>query len=576
LLRKELHKRRQTLTPQEHGFLEHLIVNGDEIEVATARETLCDEELFFESDGWGSGISLGGSHNENSEPTREALGERQAGEYASRTADKLGSEKRQEHLFRRRESKLYANLWKSHEHGFSVKTPTRQRSKSIANLYEAQKMARKNSFLSSETEDLLNNGGPLVREGEDEVFRRTEQDNVFRNDPLPNGQKTSSNRRVSWNPGPKEAMRRQHRKSVSFAEHKPEEEGKDRHTPLLTGIPPRVSLRDRRGSSDTQVSELGTDLDDFPALRHPAPVRSDSIPSIPSLHHGHHIDSDSVVSATFPRSDSVSSYPSLHHGHPIRWDSGIRSDSVISESFCPPVQHADPLHDKFASTALSASSSLHEHPIQDKFASTPFDLFMSEGSLASNPLLHHRHAIRSDSVVSTSSIPSLHHPNPIRSDSVVSLLSTSPTNDESRHPAWMAPLPKTDEEPEKQQLHRHPHQAPQRPVLMRRASVNSYNGEGIEVTELDDSVGPEVEIDRVDMARKYRSMLTELTVSNGTSVPSSNSFDESMRRRSIFQEMERSLSDEDRSSFFLGSSSKFLLPASRFLSWRSLTLVDDS
>jgi rRNA maturation protein Nop10 len=126
---------------------------------------------------------------------------------------------------------------------------------------------------------------------------------------------------------------------------------------------------------------------------------------------------------------------------------------------------------------------------------------------------------------------------------------------------------------------------------MRLASVNNYKGEGVEVTELDDSDRPKGEIDPVDKARKYRSMLSELTASNGTSVPSSdrpeveidpvdkagkyrrmlseltasngtsvpssNSFDESMRRQSIFREIERSLSDEDRSSFFLGSSSKF-------------------
>lgn len=86
--------------------------------------------------------------------------------------------------------------------------------------------------------------------------------------------------------------------------------------------------------------------------------------------------------------------------------------------------------------------------------------------------------------------------------------------------------------------------------------MNNYNGEGIEVTELDDSDNPEVEIDSVDKARKYKSILSASSL-NGTSLPSSNSFDETVRRESIFRDIRRSLSDEERSDLFLGSSSKF-------------------
>jgi hypothetical protein len=190
----------------------------------------------------------------------------------------------------------------------------------------------------------------------------------------------------------------------------------------------------------------------------------------------------------------------------------------------------------------------HEHPIRSD----------SVFSASSIPSLHHGHPIHSDSVVSASSIPSLHHGHPIRSNSAVSLLSsTSPPNDESREPAWKTPLPsKTGEKPDKQQFLRHPSQAPQRPVLLRRASMNNYNGEGIEVTELDDSDNPEVEIDSVDKARKYKSILSASSL-NGTSLPSSNSFDETVRRESIFRDIRRSLSDEERSNLFLGGSSKF-------------------
>jgi hypothetical protein len=563
------------LTPQEHGFLEELIVKGDEIEVAMAHETLCDDDLFFETDNseWGSDISLGSEHA-TSLPgiTFEGgLLVEQAGD-KHRTTETLGSEERQEHLNRRRQSQLFAILWKSHEHGFSVKTPTRKRSKSISSLREAHKMVRKSSLLSAETEDLLKHGGPLEREGEDAVFRRRAEDEVFRSDPIRKDQQKSTGRRVSWRPGPKKILRH-YRKSVSFS-------SEDQHTPRI-GVPLRV-IRKRNVSADTQVSELGTDFDEpssFTAMKHPAPIRSDSLSSFPSLHHAHHVHSDSGVSTSSPRSDSVTSNPSLHHGHPIRWDSGIRADSFVSESSVPSLHSGHPLQDKFAPLCVSSVPSLHhEHPLQERFASTPFDLFSSERSLASILSLHHEHPIRSDSVFSASSIPSLHHGHPIHSDSVVSassipslhhghpirsnsavslLSSTSPPNEESREPAWKTPLPsKTGEKPDKQQFLRHPSQAPQRPVLLRRASMNNYNGEGIEVTELDDSDNPEVEIDSVDKARKYKSILSASSL-NGTSLPSSHSFDETVRRESIFRDIRRSLSDEERSDLFLGGSSKF-------------------
>jgi hypothetical protein len=86
--------------------------------------------------------------------------------------------------------------------------------------------------------------------------------------------------------------------------------------------------------------------------------------------------------------------------------------------------------------------------------------------------------------------------------------------------------------------------------------MNNYNGEGTEVTELDNLENPEVEIVRVDKACKYKSMLS-VSSTNGTSLPSSSSLDETVRQESIFRDIRRSLSDEERSDFFLGSSSKF-------------------
>ena len=511
-LKNELRKRRMSLTPQELGFLEELIIHGNEVEVTVAHETLCNDDWFFDQENWGDSISLGTTEHPASDPGVPGAYMEQVLKTSEgmRSSDKLGSVKRQEHLSLRRKSLTHGKMWKALELGVPI-TGTRQRSRSIACLREEKNNAvRRSSFVSVETANLLENGGPLMREGQDGIFRRTNEDEVFRRTSDPNLKVTRHGRKVSWERNhtavePKRPILRRlasegSRKSVSFAEY--DAENGD-HPTRLPGIPRRV-MRKRNVSTDTEISDLGTDLDDeasIPSLHHPTPVRSDSVSSIPSLHH-----------PTPIRSDSVSSIPSLHHPTPVR------SDSVAS---IHSIHHAHHVHDE--SDPSSPRS----------------DVENLDASMLSE--------------ISLSSIPSLRRGHPLREESLASFLTSgSPPEKESREPAWADPITKAAEE--KSLLLRHPSQQPQRPVLMRRASRNVYDGEGIEVEELP----PEIDIDTISKARNYKSMLSLGETTSYTSGLSSNSFDQATDRASIFREREirRSLSDEARSNFFLGSMSE--------------------
>ena len=488
VLRKEVQKRRMSLTPQEQVFLEELTIHGNEVELVLARKTLLDENLFFDRsdtfDGWGDSISLG-KESDVSCPLPETaplplVAETSLG---SRSAVSLGSIKRQEHLMRRRNNELHGQMWKAHENGLAVtdtgsKQSMRRRSLSEFNIRESRSSLRRSSFLSQEIRNLILKGGLPGEDGDD----------IFRNGLSPR----ASGRRVSWqaeNPSVlKRTLRRMtsdgSRKSVSFAES-PEDEAPLANLP--TRVPRRV-MRKRNVSTDTQISDLGMEADDYssyprlpPTMPPPRPLRSDSISSIPSLHHPNPV-----------RSESMSSIPSLHHGHLLQSD-------------------------------------------------------LNNSSL---------------------SIPSIHHGHPVRSDSQshISFLSDSSSrDDESRDPAWASPsMSPTGADDPGNQILRHPAQEPvQRPVLMRRASQNNYNGEGIEVSELD----VESEIIKVDKARKFRSMLSfgETTAS---SYQTASSFDENANRDSIFRDLRRSISDDGRSSFFLGSSSKSKV------SWTAFSFVE--
>ncbi len=540
-LRAEISKRRTSLTPQELGFLEELIDHGNEVELTVARETLRDSDLFFtdDDDGWCSDISLGVSEQTSASLTAEDIASIfRTSQRLRSSSETFGSAKRLEHLERRRKSQvMYGKMWKAHEHGFPFVIGMRQRSRSIACLREEKSnVVRRSSFLSQETADLLANGGPLMKEGGDGVFRRQNEDRVFRQPLSPKDRVTNNDRRVSWNKAGAQKLLKTRRpsfrrlesggsrKSVSFAEC--DDENGD-HPTRLPGIPRRVT-RTRNVSTDTEISALETELDDepsIPSLHHARPIRSDSVSSIPSLHHPEPV-----------RSESVSSIPSLHHPNPVRSDSVsltpslhlpnfLRFDSVSS---IPSLHHPNPVR---SNSIASIHSIHHAHRINSESNLRTQDVETSNEYVDTSMM----------SEVSLMSIPSLHHGHPLRDESIASFTSSP----ETREPEQVE---------NKTQLLRHPEQPQQRPVLMRRASANNYNGEGIEVEEIPPEIGA-FEVDSIQKARTYKSLIS-FGGSTVGSVLSCSSFDRAVNREDIFREHRRSLSDEGRSSFFLGSTSK--------------------
>lgn len=156
-------------------------------------------------------------------------------------------------------------------------------------------------------------------------------------------------------------------------------------------------------------------------------------------------------------------------------------------------------------------------------------------SLVSFPSLHKAHPLRSDSVATSGSLPSLHRAAPVRSESV-----TSTADSNESDPAWSSPH--VNDDPVGKQLQRPSHP---KPMLLRLASRNGYQGEGFEVSELDD------EAETVNKARLYASMLSTGDISTATS------WDETMNRDNIFRHVRRSLSDDENlASYFLGTASK--------------------
>jgi hypothetical protein len=534
-LRTEVHRRRMSLTPQEHEFLEHLVDTGNEIEVQLAKRKLQDENIFFEdrpispsgddSQGWGSEIDIGSEVSMRSLPDIVPGSFRSSGgsfhmSLRSGAGSPLfvprGSEKHQHHLEERRKSE-WARLWKAHENGLKL-----TRSSSERHLFKQQKrrasiagpvslrraeIVRQSSILSSTTKELLLEGGPRHRPGEDEIFRG-EGLNTISRQVIPRV-RDGRGRATSWsNSGvylPPMMLPPRHlrgksegsRKSVTFkADHELRE---------INDVPSRVvelgeHARGTSVSSDiseltineptsssggagsfgrlqTIPSEVAESVSTVPPLRLGHPVRSDSFSSIPSIHHAHPI-----------RSDSMSSIPSIHHAHPIRMD-----------------------------------------------------------SLTSIPSLHHAHHVHGDSNASL--------PSPNSASDSISSFQLEESSDKA-DAAWASPLPK-NAEGRKQLLLPHPDQkkeSPRKAILYRQASRSLDNGQGIEVSEIN-SVS-EHQIETLSSARNFGSMVSfgdGTSTAAGSTVLSTSSFDDTTNRNNVFREIRTSLSDENLSTYFLGA-----------------------
>lgn len=163
--------------------------------------------------------------------------------------------------------------------------------------------------------------------------------------------------------------------------------------------------------------ELEASNSSIPSLHHGTPIRQDSMSSIPSLHHGNALgDSISIMGrrnsigssiaslhhANHILQDSVSTFGSLHIGEPLRQE---------SVSTIPSLHQGAPLRQESVSTIPS----LHQ--------GTP----LRQESVSTIPSLHHGAPLRQESI---STIPSLHHGRPVRQDSIASIPPNAMTQDE--------------------------------------------------------------------------------------------------------------------------------------------------
>ena len=276
------------------------------------------------------------------------------------------------------------------------------------------------------------------------------------------------------------------------------------------------------------------------------------------------------------RLESDGSIPSLHHGHPI---TSPKQSSSSSTTTIPSIYHAHPISSPSQRTSsMSSFPSLHHgHPVASP---------SPEGSISGNsiPSLHHGHPVTSSSSpkgsVSGNSIPSLHRAHPIRSESCVSAVSDittewkkSPTSSSSSFHVPATVIADTTLQDATKLLTANDDDAPildvvgganskavlLRPVLMRRASANLDNGEGIEIL----STAAAQPTEAKSQGGADSSLVTFSGSANSGSFRISNSFDETLSQRqvsSIFWRViiHRNFSDDSMAGIFLGGSRHLL------------------
>lgn len=462
LLLNDMNKLRATLTVTEQSFLESLAAHGDEIEVQIARKRLNDVTIFFHSDeekeqedlpksqsDFGDAIAIGKTEDQSPRTLSPLkLGRiNTLNSCASSHASRRSSVKMQKHFHSRRSSGIHEQMWLAHENGIAVtssasrKSVVRRAASMGARSMNKEQAIRNNSFLSTATQDLLLAGGPMSRQGEDEVFRNSNNSLRSRIDEM-SPDVPRSIMRLPEMPAPLGMGSRMRsdgsRRSVSFGHGvlPPSHRGA-RPSPRIPKRMMRELSMDSLGSESGALSATST-IESYPALHKAQPVRS----------------------------DSISSLPSLHKGHPLRSDSAL-------------------------------------------------------------------------------SVASLRRPLPIRSDSVSSAITTD-------DPAWVSPLNQNDTK----NFQSHPAATKiDRPTLLRLASKNAYQGEGIEVTQWDN------EVDNIGKARNFASMLSL----GDNSVLTTGSWDETANREDIFRDVRFTLSDDhDLANYFLGDASKFVCTCQPF------------
>jgi hypothetical protein len=504
-LRRDLNLRRKSLTAREHHFLEQLVLHGNEGEVALARAKLGDQTLFFD-DSWGNAADVSGRESSVGSITanpEDADASTLVMDAGGSRGSRASSERAKIHLEQRRTSGWHGKMWKAHESGLAVtsigtKKSLMRRSNSANVVPDIKREAaiRSSSILSTLTTELLLEGGPTDRPGEDAVFRGNGSTN--------NASTIETAGRSSMTPGqipPAIGLFRVlsdgSRKSVSFREGTHDEvliEPRQRISPI---VPRRIQNADR-GNSVGSLGSLGLEY-----------LANEGGSGLPLQSTNTHL-----------RGYSTSSIPSLHMGKPIR------SDSVSS---IPPIHHASRLRSESSSTIPSIPQGV---PLRDD-------------SNTSTSLLHRAHPVRSDSITASSIGGSFDF--------------------EHEDAAWSAPLPRKADLSNGQLL-RHPSQPEIRPVLLRSASNKIHCGEGIEVSEMDDTTSSSFQRDSLSTARNFNSMVS-MGDESSRSVRTSPSYDNAQDNAAIFRGPPTSHEDEDIRSYFLGAASEY---DHNFSLWRDI------
>eukprot|EP00978_Attheya_sp_CCMP212_P022911 scaffold69290_cov45-Attheya_sp.AAC.2 len=239
--------------------------------------------------------------------------------------------------------------------------------------------------------------------------------------------------------------------------------------PLRT---PRPLLRPERQHSIGSIDSTGSSIASYPAIAHPQPVyASDS--SIPSIHHGHEIHS--------PRESSLVVEPTE--------DPDYKQHQPLQRPNKPAMVRSE--------SGLSATSSIPSLPCGITMVSeasvTDGDYWReSDGGHTTNQLMMAAQAAQQLDEQLQQKEPAW--TTPVTLPRLGLELGTHVEGDESRaSPRSMNSSPLSTD----------------KPVLLREASVNLYQGEGIEVSDFDIAVEA-LKVDSIEHARQFKSMVSSV------------------------------------------------------------------
>lgn len=418
------------------------------------------------------------------------------GSFRQSASTRVSSERAQKHLEQRRKTGWHGKMWKAHEFGVAVSVTGLQKSLARRSLSTSRISDIKREAAVRNSSFLSTLTTELLLEG-GPIHRPGEID-IFR------GGNTSDMATIETGnalikPPPIGLIRVTSdgsRKSVSFRENEFTKEARQRVSPM---IPRRIRKADRQSSIDI----MALDSSAFDVL---GGVTSSS----------RIIDSYNIIPrAPLLPGDSMSSIPSLHLARPLR------SESMSS---IPSIRHA---------TRIQSDSNLT--------------------SIAPIPRVSPR---RTDLIASSTVPLSLHKANPVHSDSITLQSESSfRSDDDPEATAWSPTLDKKADMPYGQLL-QHPPLPEVRPVLFQSASNNFHKGEGIEVTDINESNANSFLRGSLPIARTFNSMLSMGDESSPSfRIPSS--CNNGKNNSSVLRGTTNLQLDDDMRSYYLGTASKY-------------------